>query len=414
VTIEQEIKLGVYLAGEILPKRPIVVADPHSGIVGRFLFHLDFVEDDQVSDSGYVPLNADDIKREEDGSETVHVTVQLSPKMFLRMPQTGAPWSKLLIFLGPRLKQPIADLFPDESTRNSEAWIITEIHQALEKIGAIQEALTHQETLDKLPKLFQSLGFKTNAVFFSHLRMERILTNNSVTREYKFIGRTGEGTVGELAENDLQGLLIQSTGLKQLEVVRSDDEGGKLEFSLITGWKGGTILMLPQGDSLPAWADRPLSNIGVIYHYPNVDDINFTAEEKAAFNTADFLSKKFQPAYVLVLRAGSEGIEASFLGRQNNGRVVPDSVVRLKWDAKFTPTQQNFIERMVWAARWSLAKVPTIHPEEVVKAGIHLEETAPLPFLNKETIPKEFKDAVAAEATPRVVSGEINREVCAA
>ena len=413
LTTEQEIKLGVYLAGEILPRRSIVVTDPGSGIVGRFQFHLECVEDDQVANSGYVPLTADDIRREEDGSETVRVTVQISPKMYLRIPQTGAPWSKLLIFLGPRLKQPIADLFPDESTRNSEAWIIQEIHQALELIGGIQEALTRQEPLEKLPKLFQSLGLKANPVFFSHLRMERILEGNRVAGEYKFIGLKGDGA-GELTENDLQGLLTQGSGLKQLEVVRPDDEGGKLEFALITGWKGGTLLMLPQKELLPAWAERPLAGIQQVYCHNNADDINFTAEEKAAYNTADFLSKKFQPAYVLILRVGGDFMEAAYLGRQNNGRMLPDSLVRLPWDAKCAPTHENFVARMVWAARWSLARVSTIHPDEVVKAGIYFDDAGQWPSINKEMAAKEIKSALAEETAPRISNVEVGREACVA
>ena len=402
MTSEMELRLGVNLAGRILPKHPIIVSDPHTGIVGRFFFNLALVEDEQITASGYAPLGPDDITLGADGVETVAVTVQLSPKTFLHTPQTGAPWSKLLIFLGPRLRQPIADVFPDESTKKSEAWIISEIHKSLEEIGALQEALTQKEAVDKFSKLFQSHGFKVNPVFFSHLRFEQGLEDHRLMRDYKFFGLAGEGDIGELTERDLQGVLAQSNGVKQLEIVRPDDEGGKLEYSLISGWKGGTIIMLPQVEMLPAWAERPIQNVGQIFIYNHFEEINFTTEERSAFSTADFISKKFQPAYVLAIKATDEAIEASYISRRNN-LAVPDSLVKIKWDWAFAPTQENYVARMVWAARWSLAKASSIHPEEVVKAGIFIADAGPLPFINPETVAKEFKAALAADGAPRVV-----------
>ncbi len=200
-------------------------------------------------------------------------------------------------------------------------------------------------------------------------------------------------------------MLAQNDGLKQWEIVRPDDEGGKVEYGLITGWKSGAVLWVPRGESLPAWAERPLANIGQIFAYRQFEEINFTVEERAAFSTADFISKKFQPAYVLAVKAADEYIDAAFISRRNN-LPVPDSLVRIKWDGRSAATQENYVARMVQAARWSLSRVPTIHPEEVVKAGVCVEDAGQLTFINLDTVAKEFKVAVEAEGAPRMTGAE--------
>jgi len=396
---EKELKLGVFLAAQLLPQLPITVVDPHTGIVGRFFFNLEVIEDEQFTESGYVPLRQQDIKPGADGVETVMVTVRVSSKRFQHMPQTGTPWSKLLICLGQYLIKPIADLFPDDSTHHSSAWIVGEIQKALEQISAIQEALTKKDALEKFSKLFQSQGFKVNSIHFSHFRFEQGLENNRLLSDYKFIGTSVEGEVGELTARDLQGVLAQVVGLKQLEIVRPDNEGGALEFSLITGWSRGPVLMLPRTRMLPDWASRMLPNIGLIFVYENMEEINFTAEERSAFNTADFAKKNFQPAYVLALKAGRQAIEAALIGRRNH-QTLPNSLVKIKWDENIAQTQENFVARVVWAARWSLAQVPSIDPADVVKAGIYLEEAGQRPFITKGTLVKELKAALASDAAP--------------
>jgi len=405
MTSEQELKLGVYLAGEILPNHPITVTDPQTGIVGRFVFQLEMVDDELSASGGYVPISEENIQVGGDGVQTVSVTIQISPQAFMRMPQTGAPWSKLLIFLGPRLKQPMADMFPDESTRNSEMWIISEVHKALEQIGALQEVLLHKDAMERSAKIFQAQGFKVNPVFFSHFRFEQGLGDGRLTGEYQFLGPTGGGEIGGMTERDLQSLLAQNDGLKQWEIVRPDEEGGKVEYGLITGWKSGAVLLMPRREALPAWAERAMANIGQIFTHRDFAEINFTAEERAAFSTADFISKKFQPAYVLAVKAAGEHIDAAFISRRNN-LPVPDSLVRIKWDGTRAATQENYVARMVQAARWSLSRVPTIHPEEVVKAGVCLEDVEQLGFLSAVTVAKEFKAAVETDGVRRMAGAE--------
>jgi len=406
MTSDNELRAAVYLAGEILPQRPIVVRDPLSGIVGRFFFKLEVVDDDQVAARGYAPLTQEDIQPGPDGAENVTVTLQLSPGMFQHMPQTGSPWSKLLVFLGPRLTKPMIDVFPDESSKNSQMWLSGEIHKALEYIGTLQEALTKKEALAKLPKAVQSFGLKAQPIFFSHLRFEEGLQDGRKMQEYKFYGLLADGTLGQLGEKELYAVLAQASGLKQLEVVRPDDEGGRLEFSLITGWNGGTILMLPQVELLPAWATRPLANIDLVFVYDYAEDIKFTPQEKSAFNTTDFAAHKFQPAYVLALKAVGESIDASLVSRQNDS-VVPDSVVSLKLHGRFTSSQENFLDGLVWAARWACSKALSLQPEEVVKAGIYLEFAKQWSFVNRETIAKELKAALTADAAPKVLPKQV-------
>jgi len=402
MTSDNELRAAVYLAGEILPQRPIVVRDPHSGIVGRFFFKLALVEDDEVAARGYLPLTQEDIQPGPDGAENVTVTVQISPGMYQHMPQTGSPWSKLLVFLGPRLTKPMIDVFPDESTKSSQTWMSGEIHQALEYIGMLQEALTKPEAMAKLSKTVQAAGLKAQSLFFSHLRFEQGLQDGRLLQDYKFYGLLADGRFGQLPETALFNVLAQNSGLKQLEVVRPDDEGGKLEFSLITGWSGGTILMLPQAELLPAWAARPLANIDLVFVYEDADDIRFTTEEKSAFNTVDFAAHKFQPAYVLAIKASGETIDAWLVSRQNDS-VVPDSRVSLKLHGRYRSTQESFLDGLVWTARWACARALSVQLEEILKAGVAIEDAEAWTFVSRDTIARELKAALAAETAPKVL-----------
>ncbi len=85
-------------------------------------------------------------------------------------------------------------------------WIISEVHKALEQIGALQEVLLHKDAVERSAKIFQAQGFKVNPVFFSHFRFEQGLADGRLLGEYQFLGATGDGEIGEMTDRDLQGI----------------------------------------------------------------------------------------------------------------------------------------------------------------------------------------------------------------
>ncbi len=268
-----------------------------------------------------------------------------------------------------------------------------------------------------------STGLSVGRVGFPHLKFIHSLEDGSLLHEYKFFGLAPGGLQEmEMTQADLDRLSGQGSGLGLLEVVRDDPEGGKVELTVITGWKDKfPVVMMPQGEILPAWASQPITGINSALFYPEgAFAIRFTEEEVHYFETLETAAKLSQrnpratafPVqsfnYVLAVSLGEQWVEAWLVSNENDK--LDKSHVRLRWPEGMAGTLENAAQQALWAARLALYRARNrddgvVRPKEILKLGVAGNPS----FMESAVMlkmPQMLKEALADNKPPKAMRAE--------